>query len=115
MEYNNKYNEIALERCMARIHRREVQREKQNKRLLFCGIVTAVAITVVLFAGAREKSKVYTETTVYVTAGDTLWSIAEMYCPDNMDKREYIHIIEKENDCTANIHSGDILTIRVYE
>lgn len=108
------HNDKALERCIARIHRKQAQKNKRNRRLLLCGIIIAVVTSVILLAGAKEKETTYTETTVYVTAGDTLWSIAQEYCPSNMDIRKYIHIIEQDNDCTATIHNGDVLTVRVY-
>lgn len=35
--------------------------------------------------------------TYTIYQGDTLWSIAEMYAPADMDLREYIYILEQNN------------------
>lgn len=66
-----------------------------------------------MLAGGKSDRE-YTETTVAVHSGDTLWSIAEEYCPDDMDKREYVRHIMTDNECCADIRIGDVLTVRCY-
>ena len=92
--------------------------QKRNERradiLTACGIIAAVAVAVVLLAGAGRAEREYSEETVTVQSGDTLWGIAGAYCPEDMDKREYIRAIEADNGCTSAIKAGDVLTVRRY-
>ena len=88
--------------------------ERRADILTACGIIAAVAVAAVLLAGAG-KPREYCEETVTVRSGDTLWGIADAYCPEDMDKREYIRAIEADNECTSAIKAGDVLTVRVYE
>ena len=80
-----------------------------------CGIIAEVAAAALRLAGAGKVQSEYSEETVTVQSGDTLWGIADAYCPDDMDKREYIREIEADNDCTSVIRPGNVLTVRVYE
>lgn len=89
-----------------------------NKRKFVTSSAVLLAIIVVallLSGGKTDKPQTYVEDTVVVHKGDTLWEIAEVYCPSDMDMREYVRAIELDNDCTANIRAGQILTVRVYE
>lgn len=48
---------------------------------------------------------------VVIQSGDTLWDIAESYCPQT-DTRKVVHKIRKLNDlATANIMPGQIIKI----
>lgn len=88
-----------------------------NKRKFVTSSAVLLAIIVVallLSGGKADKPQTYVEDTVVVHKGDTLWGIAEVYCPEGMDKREYIRAIELDNDCTANIRIGDVITVRRY-
>lgn len=79
-------------------------------------VLLAIIVAALLLSGGKaDKPQTYVEDTVIVRSGDTLWGIADMYCPEYMDKREYIRAIELDNDCTANIRVGDVITVRVYE
>lgn len=56
--------------------------------------------------------------TYIVYPGDTLWDIAERYAPADMDYREYIYILEKNNPDVllpnTNLMPGDeILILRL--
>lgn len=46
-----------------------------------------------------------------VRHGDTLWSIAEAHCPEEMDIREYISMVSDRNNISATIYPGQTLTI----
>lgn len=86
-----------------------------NKRKFARGIIlvtlVVAGITQTLHNDWKDE---YTTTEVYVQRGDTLWSIAENYVPDNVDIREYIYEVRKLNNmASANINAGDIIT--VYE
>ena len=108
---NNK-NTVAYH--VERAQRLQRRNERRADILTACGIIAAVAVIAVLLAGAG-KPREYSEETVTVRSGDTLWGIADAYCPDDMDKREYIRAIEADNECGADIRVGDVLTVRRYE
>lgn len=88
-----------------------------NKRrfAMSSAVLLAIIVAALLLSGGKaDKPQTYVEDTVVVHKGDTLWGIADMYCPEGMDKREYIRAIEADNDCTANIRIGDVITVRRY-
>lgn len=109
---NNK-NTVAYH--VERAKRLQKRNERRADILTACGIIAAVAAAAVLLAGAGRAEREYSEETVTVRSGDTLWGIAGAYCPEDMDKREYIRAIEADNGCGADIMAGQILTVRVYE
>ena len=109
---NNK-NTVAYH--VERAKRLQERNERRADILTACGIIAAVAVAAVLLAGAGKVEREYSEETVTVRSGDTLWGIADAYCPENMDKREYIRVIEADNECGADIMAGQVLTVRVYE
>ena len=51
------------------------------------------------------------ETTYIVEPYDSLWKIACMYCPDDLDKYEYIKLIEEKNNIIGTIHPGQKLIV----
>lgn len=54
--------------------------------------------------------------TIYISKGETLWSIAEEYKKPNQDIRDYIHQLEKLNNMdSAAIYEGQAITIIIYE
>ena len=97
---------------------RAKQLQERNERradiLTACGIIAAVAVAVVLLAGAGRAEREYSEETVTVRSGDMLWGIADAYCPEDMDKREFVRMIEEDNECSSDIKVGDVLTVRRY-
>ena len=109
------YNDRAVRRHIERAQRLQRRNERRADFLTACGIIAAVAAAALLLAGAGKVEREYSEDVVIVRSGDTLWNIADAYCPDEMDKREYIRAIEADNDCGADIMAGQILTVRVYE
>ena len=109
------YNDKAVAYHVERAKQLQKRNERRANTLTACGIIAAVAVAAVLLAGAGKAEREYTEEVVMVQSGDTLWGISELYCPEDMDKREYIHAIEADNDCGAVIRPGDALTVRVYE
>lgn len=97
-----------------RAQRLQRRNERRADILTACGIIAAVAVAAVLLAGAGRAEREYSEETVTVQSGDTLWGIAGAYCPEDMDKREYVHMLEVDNGCGADIRVGDVLTVRRY-
>ena len=57
------------------------------------GIIALLLIVVVIIAIrlSNKEDKGYELTNYIVRTGDTLWSIAEEYAPEDMDIREYIY------------------------
>lgn len=108
------YNDRAVAYHIDRAKQLQKRNEHRADILTACGIIAAVAVAAVLLAGAG-KPREYTEEVITVQSGDTLWGIADAYCPEDMDKREYIRAIEADNECGADIMAGQILTVRVYE
>ena len=52
---------------------------------------------------------------VYVEPRDTLWSISEKFCPNDMDIRDYISIIKELNHNESSIiKPGQVLYMIVY-
>lgn len=98
-----------------RAKRLQRRNERRADILTACGIIAAVAVIAVLLAGAGRAEREYSEEVITVQSGDTLWGIADAYCPEDMDKREYIRAIEADNECTSAIKVGDVLTVRKYE
>ena len=109
---NNK-NTVAYH--VERAQRLQRRNERRADILTACGIIAAVAAAALLLAGAGKVEREYSEETVTVRSGDTLWGIAGAYCPEDMDKREYIRAIEADNGCGTDIRVGDVLTVRIYE
>ena len=51
---------------------------------------------------------------IEVDSGDTLWTIADEYMPDDMDIREAVYMICETNDVDANtLYAGQTLNIPV--
>lgn len=56
----------------------------------------------------------WTETVHCVTAGETLWDIAEEYCPENVNCWEWIEAVKELNGMQdSTICAGDVLTVLV--
>lgn len=73
------------------------------------------AFTILVIAVQPTMNRIeWAEETYIVKSGDSLWTIADNYCPDIVDKREWIEEVKhlnKINDST--IHPGQRLTILV--
>lgn len=66
------------------------------KKLL---VLTLIAATLMCVACSKHEEDVEWNTFEYtVYQGETLWEIAEEYCPEDMDKRDYIEEIKELNN-----------------
>lgn len=76
-------------------------------------IVVALCLMLVATVAINSKADVNTESVEYVVqAGDTLWSIAEKYAPNDMDTRKYIYNLMKDNDLeSSDIYTNMVLVI----
>ena len=81
------------------------------KKILLVALALVIAATV-MGCGAKERN--WTTTEYYVYPGDTLWSIAASYCPEDMDIREYIYEVKEYNNMTTSgLRAGQTIDILV--
>jgi hypothetical protein len=66
-------------------------------------LIIAIIVTVA-FVSCHKEDVEWNTFEYTVSPGETMWEIAEEYCPEGMDKREYIYKVEKIN----NINAGDL-------
>ncbi len=53
--------------------------------------------------------------TVYVTAGESIWSLVDGHVPHDMDKREYVYHVAKYNDIDpGDIKPGDEIKLPIF-
>lgn len=84
-------------------------------RNMLAGILLIVVVVIAIRLSNKEE-KGYELTNYIVRTGDTLWSIAEKYAPDDMDIREYIYFIEEDNSIESKtIYPEMELKIRKYK
>lgn len=86
-----------------------------NKKKFIRSTTIAILLLIGLFNISIAKSNKEAETIDYTIArGQTLWSIAREYTPDNKDIRETIHEIKKLNNMTdSNIYAGQTIKIKI--
>ena len=100
--------------------RRKRMERMRRRQAIFCGrILCALTALLAIFLlcnalnanGKKPKEETMQTVAVRIEARDTAWSIARRYCPNDMDIREYLQIVEKKNGTTFNrkIHPGEII------
>ena len=73
--------------------------------------VAALALLIVAVQPTMNKIE-WQEETYSVKSGDTLWEIADKYCPDIVDKREWIAEVQKLNNLHGSaLRIGQKLTV----
>lgn len=81
------------------------------KKIAVLTLMLALVFTIVY-----DRHEIVGYDTYVVTSGDTLWGVAKLSNGyDHMDTREIIYDIEKASNITADIESGDVLQIPIYE
>lgn len=81
----------------------------------FLMLIIAIIVTT-MFASCHKKDVNWNETSYTVSIGETLWDIAEEYCPNDMDCREYIYEVKKLNNMeTSELVAGQTITVLVTE
>ena len=80
--------------------------------LLLIVLITA-SFLVLNFVGRSTMDRVEWQEEVYrVQSGDSLWAISGDYCPDDVDRREWIAEIRELNGLNdSTIHPGQRLTV----
>lgn len=83
--------------------------------MMFIVGAVIIAATLVLFNCVFQStmdSTEWREEDYRVKSGDSLWSISGKYCPDSVDRREWIDEIQVLNDLPdSTIHPGQRLTV----
>ena len=78
--------------------------------------ILLIVVVVIAIRLSNKEEKGYELTNYIVRTGDTLWSIAEKYAPDDMDIREYIYFIEEDNSIeNKSIYPEMELKVRRYK
>ena len=84
---------------------------KYNKFVVATIVVTLIALTVLALRPSMASVK-WEEEIYRVRSGDSLWSISGEYCPDSVDRQEWINKVRKMNDIDGSIiRPGQMLTI----
>lgn len=88
-----------------------------NKKKFVRSTTIAILLLMGLFNISIAKSNKEAETIDYTIArGQTLWSIAREYTPNNKDIRDTIHEIRELNNLTdATIYEGQTIKIKIEQ
>ena len=83
-------------------------------------IVGAIAVAILILALMAVRPSMATvkweEETYRVRSGDSLWSISGEYCPDSVDRQEWINKVRKMNDLDGSIiYPGQVITVLAPE
>lgn len=86
--------------------------------IVFAVLVGVMILSITLKTDAKENNndKVKYYTSILIEEGDSLWSIAEEYKPDeSISVKKYIKDLKKMNNMDSDtIHAGNYLTIYYY-
>lgn len=85
--------------------------------ILICGILLGSGLLSSARSNASHRENLYKYyTSIEVSSGDTLWTIAERYADsERVDRTGYIQEIKEINHLQDDtIHAGDYLTISYY-
>ncbi len=82
------------------------------KRAIF---LLCLGIVIILVLG-NQKAEMTGTDVHYVKPGDTLWSIAEQYNGESVDKRYVVYYMKEMNDgLTSTIQIGQEIIVPIYE
>lgn len=96
----------------------EADRKKRAVKAALISTATAAIITVLIVAfvlcSVPQMERVeWEEVEHHVQSGQTLWEISKLYCPENIDCREWIEEIKEINGIGSTIYAGDCLTVLI--
>lgn len=105
----------------ALIRRRKSERSYEvigNERDSFVAYIVGAVVLVLLILGVAyalsptiDNADMH-ETTHVVASGESLWLIAQKYCPDSVRTDEWIRAVKKTNGLKSNtIYPGDVLIV----
>ncbi len=102
-----------MSRIIEKRRKRRIEKIRRRKRILTVSFLVAVLVLCtqfvsLAFANMQERNIA----TVVVTSGDTIWSIAREYTPENKDVRKLVSKIKSENCIKdGHIYAGQELII----
>ena len=85
---------------------------EELKRILILALAVLAVLAALALVSARDEHKDLKPVPVTAMVGDSAWSIAKRYCPDDMDIREYLAMCAYENGMTGIM--GDIKAGQTY-
>lgn len=85
-------------------------RDKQRKENIILALILAFLFIFVIYMSGRAYTTPDTTTSYIVKPGDTLWEIAEKYCP-NHHTGNTVFKIERLNHIDGYIVPGQVLTV----
>lgn len=111
------------ERQELRRRKRQRQVAKQKVTLLVISVMIVIIGSIVfgsLFTSAKENTQQQVQYKYYksieIEAGESLWSIAQVYTPDNKDVNVYVdELMELNNLSSEQIHAGQHLLVPYYD
>jgi hypothetical protein len=81
--------------------------------LTFIVVISLSMFFMLLFQGTASGNNIPKYSTIVVSKGDTLWSIAKLYNFDSQDIRSKIDEIKELNKISSNIKIGQELKIKI--
>lgn len=85
-------------------------RDKQRKENIILALILALLFIFVIYISGRAYNTPDTTVSYTVQPGDTLWEIAETYCPD-YHTGNVVYKIERLNGIDADIYPGQVLEV----
>lgn len=85
------------------------------REIVILGLI-AILILLALFNMALSPTiddVAWREDTHTVRRGETLWSISKLYCPNSVDRREWIDEIKQLNNISDTIYEGEEIIVLV--
>ena len=79
----------------------------------FMVILLAFTLTLLVVFGSSPFDRDEWQEEIYIVKkGDSLWEIAGRYCPEDVDRREWIHEVEDLNEMeSSKIYPGQRLIV----
>lgn len=77
--------------------------------------ILLILATICVVCACHKPTHDWNEFSYTVSQGETLWTIAEEYCPEDMDKRDYIDEIKKLNNIGDTVYEWQELTLLTTE
>jgi len=84
--------------------------DRQTLENLFIVIILALIFAIVIFCSGLQYRTPDTTASYTVKPGDTLWEIAEIYCPTS-HTGNVVNKIERLNDIDGHIYPGQVLEV----
>lgn len=93
------------------MRRNKNERREETLVILIVLILAALVIMLICYRESETpKREDFVPVMRTICAGDTAWELADEYCPDTLDKREYLGWVAQENGRdVGSIKAGETL------